>query len=69
MRTNVCVCMHLCLCIFLDADKGEELVKKNVFLARKQKLFANWPFFCEDNKGKRKYATFKILNWLNHLHL
>lgn len=38
--TRVCVC----LCIFLDADKGEELVKKNVFLARKEQLFANWPF-------------------------
>lgn len=50
------------MCIFLDADKRKELVKKNVFLARKQQLFANWPF-CQDNKEERKYGTFKILNW------
>lgn len=55
-----CVCVYMW--IFLDADKGKELVKKNVFLARKQQLFANWPF-CQDNKEERKCATFKILNW------
>lgn len=63
MRANLCVCTLVFVCIFLDADKGEELVKKNVFLARKQQLFANWPFFCQDNKEKWIYATFKILNW------
>ncbi len=45
----MCACTFVCmyLRIFLDADKGEELVKKNVFLARKQQLFANWPFLSE----------------------
>lgn len=68
----MCACACVCVysCIFLDADKREALVKKNVFLARKQQLFANWPFFfCQDNKEKQKYATFKTLNWRNHLHL
>lgn len=43
----MCACACVCVysCIFLDADKREALVKKNVFLARKQQLFANWPFF------------------------
>lgn len=64
----MCVCtvyvvVFVCICVsFLDADKGKELVKKNVFLARKQLLSANWPF-CQDNKEERKCATFKILNW------
>lgn len=64
MCVCTCVqCMLLCLCVyvclFLDADKEKELVQKNVFLARKQQLFANWPF-CQDNRKERKCATFKI---------
>lgn len=59
---SVCCCVCVYMCIFLDAYKGKELVKKNVFLARKQQLFANWPF-CQDNKEERKCATFKFLNW------
>ena len=43
----VCVCVCILYVYLLDADKEEELVKKNVFLARKQQLFANWPSFAK----------------------
>lgn len=55
----MCVCMHLCLCIFLDPDEGEELVKNNVFLARKEQLFANWLFFVRITKRSRNMQHLK----------
>lgn len=44
MMTSLCVCARSCVCVitytFLDADEAEELIKKNVFLARNQQSFA-----------------------------
>lgn len=45
--------LMLCVRDFLDGDKGEKLVKKNGFLARKHSSFSTpWPpFFCQDIKN------------------
>lgn len=53
---SACTFVCVYLCVFLDADQGEELVVENVFLARKLQLFANC-LFCHDYKEKRKYGT------------